>query len=88
LYIPLVLVNCALLGVALLNNRFDYGPMAALFSGLGYAAGFGLALLAIAAIHERIAVADVPAPFKGTPILLITLGLLSMAFMGFTGVTT
>jgi electron transport complex protein RnfA len=88
LFIPLMLVNCTVLGVALLNTRYDYGAVAALFSGLGYAAGYSLALLAIAAIHERVTVADVPAPFKGTPILLITLGLLSMAFMGFNGIST
>ena len=88
LFVPLVLVNCTVLGIALLNTRYDYGLTGSLFSGLGYAAGYSLTLLAIAAIHERISVADVPSAFKGTAILLITIGLISMAFMGFNGISS
>ncbi len=86
LYIPLVLVNGAVLGVALLNNRHNNGLLASISFGIGSAIGFGLVLLLISAIRERIAVADVPAPFRGTSILLITLGLMSMAYMGFNGI--
>lgn len=86
-YIPLVLVNGSVLGVALLYSAQDLGILSAISFGLGSAGGFGLVLLLIAAISERISVADVPAPFKGTAILLITLGLMSMAFMGLNGIS-
>lgn len=88
LFIPLLMVNCTVLGVALLNSRVDYGPFTSLFSGLGSAAGFGLVLLAFSAIRGRVSVADVPAPFRGTAILMITLGMISMAFMGFNGISS
>lgn len=87
LFIPLVIVNCTVLGVAILGLRPDSGWAGSLFFGLGSALGFSLVLLAISAIRERIAVADVPSPFKGVAALLITLGLLSMAFMGFGGIS-
>ena len=86
-FIPLVIVNSTILGVALLNARIDYGPVGALFAGVGLAAGFAVALLALAAIREKISVADIPLPFQGVSILLITLGLISMAFMGFNGIS-
>jgi len=86
LYIPLVLVNCSILGVTLLNP--GDGLFGSLFFGLGSAAGFGLILIVFSAIRERITVADVPVPFRGTAILLITLGLISMAFMGFNGMVS
>lgn len=86
-YIPLTLVNCSSVGVTLLIAEHPRGLAAALFFGLG--AGLGLALVAvvIAALRERIAAADVPAAFRGNAILLLTLGFLSMAFTGFTGLT-
>lgn len=86
LYIPLLLVNCSVLGVALLNSGHGHGILGSISFGLGTAAGFGLVLLLVAAIRERVAVADVPVPFRGPAILLVTLGLLSMAFMGFNGI--
>lgn len=86
LYIPLVLVNGAVFGVALLNNEHVHGLLDSISFGLGSATGFGLVLLLISAIRERLEVADVPAPFRGTSILLITLGLMSMAYMGFNGI--
>ena len=85
LYIPILLVNCSVLGVALLDSVHPYGPVESAFFGLGSALGFGIVIVLISAIRERIAVADVPARFRGTSILLITLGLMSMAFMGFNG---
>lgn len=85
LYIPILLVNCSVLGVALLDSVHPYGPVESTFFGLGSAIGFGIVIVLISAIRERIAVADVPARFRGTSILLITLGLMSMAFMGFNG---
>lgn len=86
LFIPLLLVNCSVLGAALLNINLQSGLIESLFFGFGTAAGFGLILLLVCAIRERVAVADVPLPFRGTAILLITLGLISMAFMGFNGI--
>jgi electron transport complex protein RnfA len=86
LYIPLILVNCSILGVTLLNP--GHGLVESLFFGLGSAAGFGLILIVFSAIRERITVADVPVPFRGAAILLITLGLISMAFMGFNGMAS
>lgn len=85
LYVPLVMVNCSILGVALLNLREHTGLIGSVFFGLGTAAGFGLILLLVSAIRERVSAADVPLPFRGTAILLISLGLMSMAFMGFNG---
>jgi len=84
-FIPLVLVNGAILGVALLNIRYEYNLITSFFFGLGAAAGFAVVLLAFTALRERLAADDVPAPFRGTAILMITLGILSMAFMGFNG---
>jgi electron transport complex protein RnfA len=85
LYVPILLVNCSVFGVALLDSRHPYEPVNSLFFGLGSAIGFGIVILLISAIRERIAVADVPVRFQGMAILLITLGLMSMAFMGFNG---
>ena len=85
IYIPLVAGNCAVLGVALLNSGASRSLVAALFYGAGASLSFGLALALLAAIRERVERADVPAPFRGSPILFITAGLLSLAFLGFAG---
>jgi len=85
-FIPLLIVNCTVLGVALLGIKVNLGLTGAFFFGLGSALGFSLVVLAVSAINERVAVADVPTPVKGIAILMITLGLLSMAFMGFDGI--
>lgn len=86
--IPLLLVNCALLGIVLLEFTENNGLVAALLFGLGAAAGVFLVVVAFAALQERLAAADVPQSFQGVAILLITLGLFSMAFMGFAGLGT
>lgn len=86
-FIPLTLVNCSALGVALLNVEHTHGFTGSLFFGLGAGAGFGLVITMTAALHERLLVADVPQSFQGAGVLLMTLGILSMAFMGFTGLT-
>lgn len=86
-FVPLLLGNCTVLGIALLAVEQAQGLAAALFFGLGAGAGFALVLALLFALQERHAVADVPRAFRGTPITLLTLGLLSMAFMGFTGLT-
>lgn len=84
-FIPLTLINSAGLGVALVNIQSRHGITGSLFFGLGAAAGFGLVTVAMAAMQERIMMSEIPAPFRGIAILLITLGIMSMAFMGFTG---
>ncbi|NND58698.1 MAG: electron transport complex subunit RsxA [Gammaproteobacteria bacterium] len=85
IYLPLITTNCAVLGVALLNVQASHSFIESLFYGFGAAVGFSLVLVMFAAIRERLEVADVPAAFQGAAIGLITAGLMSLAFMGFTG---
>lgn len=85
IFLPLITTNCAVLGVALLNINEKHNFVGSLIYGFGAAAGFSLVLILFAAMRERITVADVPKPFKGASIALITAGLMSLAFMGFTG---
>ncbi|WP_029407415.1 electron transport complex subunit RsxA [Thiomicrorhabdus sp. Milos-T2] len=85
IYLPLITTNCAVLGVALLNVGEKNDFIASAFYGFGAAIGFTLVMVLFASIRERVEVADVPGPFKGAPIALITAGLMSMAFMGFGG---
>jgi electron transport complex protein RnfA len=85
LYIPLIASNCAVLGVALLNSTASRSLIAALFYGAGAALGFGLVLALLAGLRERIEGADVPKPFQGTAIAFVTAGIMSLAFLGFTG---
>ena len=84
-FLPLITTNCAVLGVALLNVNQNNGFLASGVYGFGAAIGFSFVLVLFSAMRERIDVADVPEVFKGTPIALITAGLMSMAFMGFIG---
>jgi electron transport complex protein RnfA len=84
-FLPLITTNCAVLGVALLNLERQHGLVESLVYGAAAAAGFGLALLAFAGLRERLETADVPAAFRGTPLALITAGLMALAFMGFGG---
>lgn len=86
-YLPLITTNCAVLGVALLNSSHRHTLLESAIYGLGAALGFTLVLVIFAALRERLDAADVPAPFKGTPIALITAGILAIAFMGFGGWT-
>ncbi len=85
IYLPLITTNCAVLGVALLNVREQNSFLESAVYGFGAAVGFSLVMILFASIRERIAVADVPAAFQGAPIGLITAGLMSLAFMGFSG---
>ncbi|MGL5335586.1 MAG: electron transport complex subunit RsxA [Enterovibrio sp.] len=85
IFLPLITTNCAVLGVALLNVNQNHNFVQSLVFGFGAAVGFSLVLVLFAAMRERIAVADVPLPFRGPAIAMITAGLLSLAFMGFTG---
>lgn len=85
IFLPLITTNCAVLGIALLNTQEQHDFISSAVYGFGAAIGFSLVLTLFAAVRERIAVADVPTPFQGTAIALITAGIMSMAFMGFSG---
>lgn len=84
-FLPLITTNCAVLGVALLNINKQHSFLESALYGFGAALGFALVLVLFAAMRERLTVADVPAPFKGAAIGMITAGLMSLAFMGFAG---
>jgi electron transport complex protein RnfA len=85
IYLPLITTNCAVLGVAVLNIQKQFNFLQTTVFGFGAAIGFGLAMLIFSGIRERLDLCDIPVPFRGTAIGLITAGLLSLAFMGFTG---
>lgn len=85
IFLPLITTNCAVLGVALLNVQQGAGFLHSALYGFGAAIGFSLVLILFAAMRERIAVADVPVSFRGPAIALVTAGLMSLAFMGFSG---
>jgi Na+-translocating ferredoxin:NAD+ oxidoreductase subunit A len=85
IFLPLITTNCAVLGVALLNVNARHNFINSVIYGFGAAVGFSLVLILFAAMRERLAAADVPVPFKGAAIGMITAGLMSLAFMGFTG---
>lgn len=85
IFLPLITTNCAVLGVALLNINKEHGFVESVLYGFGAAVGFSIVLILFSAMRERLAVADVPVPFKGPAIAMITAGLMSLAFMGFTG---
>lgn len=84
-FIPLTLVNSAALGVALLNLQHTHGLTGSLVFGLGSGAGFAIVTMMMAAMQQRLEAAAIPQPFRGVSILLITFGIISMAFMGFIG---
>lgn len=85
IFLPLITTNCAVLGVALLNVTEKHNFVESIFFGLGAAIGFSLVLILFSAIRERIAAADVPVAFRGAAVGMITAGLMSLAFMGFSG---
>ncbi|WP_204382026.1 electron transport complex subunit RsxA [Aeromonas veronii] len=85
IFLPLITTNCAVLGVALLSTNERHDFIQSVIYGFGAATGFSLVLILFAAMRERLVAADVPAPFRGVSIAMITAGLMSLAFMGFTG---
>ena len=85
-YLPLITTNCAVLGIALTNVQNSYNFIESVVSGLGTAIGFAIAIIIMAGIRERIEYNDVPESFKGMPIVLLTAGLMSIAFFGFSGI--
>lgn len=85
IYLPLITTNCAVLGVALLNTNEHHNLFESGIYGFGAAVGFSMVLILFSAMRERLAAADIPSPFQGGAIAMITAGLMSLAFMGFTG---
>ena len=85
IYLPLITTNCAVLGVALLNVQARHSLLESVLYGFGAALGFGGVLVLFSAMRERLEAADVPAAWRGAPIALATAGLMSLAFMGFSG---
>jgi electron transport complex protein RnfA len=88
IFLPLITTNCAVLGVALLNLQETRSFLESALYGFGAAVGFSLVLVLFAAMRERVAVADVPEPFQGSAIAMVTAGLMSLAFMGFAGLVS
>ncbi len=84
-YLPLITTNCAVLGVALTNVQKEYGFVTSVVNGFGTAVGFTIAIIMLVGIRERIEGNDVPYNFQGSPIVLITSGLMAIAFFGFSG---
>ena len=84
-YMPLITKNCAVLGVALTNVQKSYNILESVINGVGISVGFTIAIVMLAGVRERIEYNDVPHSFKGSPIVLITSGLMAIAFFGFSG---
>ena len=84
-YLPLITTNCAVLGVALTNVQKEYGILAGIVNGFATALGFTISIIILAGIREKIQYNDVPESFKGMPMVLLTAGLMAIAFCGFSG---
>ena len=84
-YLPLITTNCAVLGVAINNEQAEYGILTGVVNGFATAAGFTIAIVILAGIREKIQYNNVPDSFKGMPIVLVTAGLMAIAFVGFSG---
>ena len=84
-YLPLITTNCAVLGVALTNVQKSYGILQGIVNGFATAVGFTISIVILAGLREKMQYNDVPKPFKGMPIVLLTAGLMAIAFCGFSG---
>ena len=84
-YLPLITTNCAVLGVALTNVQENYNFVESVVNGIGISVGFTIAIIMLAGIREKIENNDIPYSFKGSPIVLITAGLMAISFFGFSG---
>ena len=85
-YLPLITTNCAVLGVAITNVSSSYSFVESIVNGFGIALGFTIAIVILAGLREKMEYNDIPESFKGTPIILLTSGLMAIAFSGFAGV--
>lgn len=84
-YLPLITTNCAVLGVALTNVQKNYGILTGVVNGFATAVGFTISIVILAGIREKLTYNDIPESFKGMPIVLVTAGLMAIAFCGFSG---
>ncbi len=84
-YLPLITTNCAVLGVAISNEQAEYGILTGVVNGFATAVGFTVAIIILAGIREKIEYNDVPESFRGMPVVLLTAGLMAIAFVGFSG---
>ena len=84
-YLPLITTNCAVLGVALTNVMNEYDILTSIVNGFATAVGFTIAIVILAGIREKMEYNDIPESFKGMPIVLLTAGLMAIAFCGFQG---
>ena len=84
-YLPLITTNCAVLGVALNNVKYEYNFLQSVVNGVGTAIGYTIAIVLLAGIREHIEGNDIPHSFQGSPIVLVTAGLMAIAFFGFSG---
>ncbi len=84
-YLPLITTNCAVLGVAITNVQKEYGILTGIVNGFATALGFTIAIVILAGIREKTAYNDIPKPFQGMPTVLLTAGLMAIAFCGFSG---
>lgn len=84
-YLPLITTNCAVLGAAIINVQQEYGLLESVVNGFGTALGFLIAIVILSGIRERLEECDIPPVMKGTPIVLITAGLMAISFFGFAG---
>ena len=85
IYLPLITTNCAVLGVALTNVQKNYGILTGVVNGFATAAGFTISIIILAGIREKMTYNDIPESFQGMPIVLVTAGLMAIAFCGFSG---
>ncbi len=85
-YLPLITTNCAVLGVALTNVQKEYNILASVVNGFATAVGFTISIIILAGIREKTEYNDIPEAFQGTPIVLLTAALMSIAFFGFSGI--
>ena len=85
-YLPLITTNCAVLGIALKNVTKGYNILEGVINGFGTAVGFTIAIVIMAGIREKIEFNDIPKPFKGSAIVVVTAGLMAIAFFGFSGI--
>jgi electron transport complex protein RnfA len=86
IYLPLITTNCAVLGIALINELGGYGFFGSVIAALGAGVGFSLVLIIMSGIRERLEIADIPKPMKGLPIAFLVAVLLSLTFVGFGGI--
>lgn len=87
IFLPLITTNCAVLGVSLTNVQNAYGFVESVVAGIGTGVGFTIAIVLLASIRERIDESNIPVPFRGAPIVLLSAALMAIAFMGFSGLS-